>query len=171
MSGQLRIELYVDTCCPFAWIGHHWLAEVGRHRAVELALHLVRLPMRNEREAISIGCRPLLAHTWKPARVPTGAVVQHGPEVLTPLYEEIARRIFVKSRSLVSDPRGPRLGDRCHAVRGRAARPGWSTKPRAAPAIARPEPATRRPWHTGHRHARVYRPGTLYARRDQREEC
>jgi predicted DsbA family dithiol-disulfide isomerase len=70
VSGQLRIELYVDTCCPFAWIGYQWLAEVG-HRAVELALHLVSLPMLNERESISIGYQPLLAHTWKPARVPT----------------------------------------------------------------------------------------------------
>jgi hypothetical protein len=34
VSGQVRIELYVDPCCPFAWIAYQWLAEVQRHRAV-----------------------------------------------------------------------------------------------------------------------------------------
>ena len=45
MTGrQRKIDLYVDPCCPFAWIAYQWLAEVRRHRAVELALHLMSLP-------------------------------------------------------------------------------------------------------------------------------
>jgi hypothetical protein len=95
VSGtEVMIELYVDPCCPFAWIAYQWLAEVRRHRAVELRLHLMSLPMLNEHQSISPGYRRLLAHTWGPARVSATAVQQHGPDVLAPLYEALARRIF-----------------------------------------------------------------------------
>ena len=95
MSGsQVGIELYVDPCCPFAWNAYQWLVEVRRHRAVELALHLMSLPMLNEHQSISSGYRRLLAHTWRPARVAAAAVELHGPDALAPLYEAMARRIF-----------------------------------------------------------------------------
>ena len=94
MSGQVRIELYVDPCCPFAWIAYQWLAEVQQHRALELGLHLMSLPILNEHQSIPPGYRRLLAHTWGPARVAAAAVQQHGPDALAPLYEAMARRIF-----------------------------------------------------------------------------
>jgi hypothetical protein len=98
MSGsQRKIDLYVDPCCPFAWIAYQWLAEVRRHRVVELGLHLMSLPMLNEDQPISRGYRRLLAHTWGPARVATAAVQQHGSDALTPLYEAMARRIFAEA--------------------------------------------------------------------------
>jgi hypothetical protein len=58
-GSQGGIELYVDPCCPFAWIAYQWLAEVRRHRAVEVGLHLMSLPMLNEHQSISMlltGC-------------------------------------------------------------------------------------------------------------------
>jgi hypothetical protein len=98
MSGsQRKIDLYVDPCCPFAWIAYQWLAEVRRHRAVELGLHLMSLPTLNEHQPISRGYRRLLAHTWGPARVAAAAVQRHGRDALTPLYEAMARRIFAEA--------------------------------------------------------------------------
>jgi hypothetical protein len=94
VSGQVRIELYVDPCCPFAWIAYEWLAEVQLHRAVELGLHLMSLPLLNEHQSISPDYRRLLAHTWGPARVAAAAVQQHGPDALAALYKAMARRIF-----------------------------------------------------------------------------
>jgi hypothetical protein len=93
-GSQGGIKLYVDPCCPFAWIAYQWLAEVRRHRAVEFGLHLMSLPMLNEHQSISHGYRRLLAHTWGPARVAAAVVQQHGPDALAPLYEAMARRIF-----------------------------------------------------------------------------
>ena len=94
MSGQVSIELYVDPCCPFAWIAYQWLAEVQQHRALELGLFLMSLPMLNEHQSISPGYRRLLAHTWGPARVAAAALQQYGPDALAVLYEAMARRIF-----------------------------------------------------------------------------
>jgi hypothetical protein len=94
VSGHVRIELYVDPCCPFAWIAYQWLAEVRQHRPLELGLHVMSLPMLNEHQSIPLGYRRLLAHTWGPARVSAAAVQQHGPDILAPLYEALARRIF-----------------------------------------------------------------------------
>jgi len=95
MSGsQGRIEFHIDPCCPSAWIAFQWLAEVRRHRAVKLGLHLMSLAMLNEHQAISPSYRRLLAYTWGPARVATATVEQHGPDALESLYEAMARRIF-----------------------------------------------------------------------------
>ena len=95
MAGsRVGIGLYIDPCCPFAWIACQWLVEVRRQRAVELALHLMSLPMLNEQQSISPAYRRLLAHTWGPARVAAAAVELHGPDALEPLYEAMARRIF-----------------------------------------------------------------------------
>ena len=44
---------------PLAWIAYQWLGEVRRHRTVELALHLMSLPMLNEHQSISLGYRQL----------------------------------------------------------------------------------------------------------------
>jgi hypothetical protein len=44
-GSQSEIELYVDLCCPSAWIAYQWLAEVRRRRAVALGLHVMSLPM------------------------------------------------------------------------------------------------------------------------------
>jgi hypothetical protein len=82
VNGQVRIELYVDPCCPFAWIAYQWLAEVRRHRAFELGLQLMSLPMLNEHQSTSPGYRRLLAHTRGPARVAAAVVQQHGPDAL-----------------------------------------------------------------------------------------
>jgi predicted DsbA family dithiol-disulfide isomerase len=79
------MELYVDPCCPFAWIAYQWLAEVQQQRALELGLQLMSLPMLNEHHSISPGYRRLLAHTWGPARVAAAAVQQHGSVALAAL--------------------------------------------------------------------------------------
>jgi hypothetical protein len=52
------------------------------------------LPILNEHQAISPSYRRLLACTWGPARVATAAAQIHGPDVLAPLYEAMARQIF-----------------------------------------------------------------------------
>jgi hypothetical protein len=95
VGAQVRIDLCVDPCCPFAWIACEWLAEVHQHRALRLGLHLMSLAMLNEHRSISPDYRRLLAHTWGPARVAAAAVQQHGP--LAALYEAMARRIFARA--------------------------------------------------------------------------
>jgi mycothiol-dependent nitroreductase-like protein len=112
MSGQVRIELYVDPCGPFAWIAYQWLAELQQHRAVEPGLHL-SLPLLNEHQSLSPSYRRLLAHTLGPARV-AAAVQQHGPGRPDTALRGDGAPDLRRSRSLPSDPRGPRVGDpRC----------------------------------------------------------
>ena len=94
MGAQVRIDLYVDPCCPFAWIAYQWLAEVQQHRALELGLHLMSLPMLNEHRSISPGYRRLLAHTGarRGRRPPPSSSM--APNTLAALYEAMARRIL-----------------------------------------------------------------------------
>ena len=118
----VRIELYVDPCCPFAWIAYQWLSEVRRHRAVELGLHLMSLPILNEHQSISPGYRRLLAHTWGPARVSTAAVEQHGQ---TSSRRSTWRSLAASSARpiITGDQQRARLGHHRCAVRGRTASP------------------------------------------------
>ena len=69
------VSLYVDPCCPFAWIAYRWLLEVRRYQSIELRLDLMSLPILNEDQDISPQYRRLLERTWAPARArwPPGA--------------------------------------------------------------------------------------------------
>ena len=156
MSGQVRIERYVDPCCPCAWIAYQWLAEVRQHRALELGLHLMNLPMLNEHQSISPGHRRLLAHTWGPARVAAAAGEQHGQEALAALYEAVARRIFAGAdhyqviredlESVILDAPS-QVGLPAHGRRGRQRR-----LRRFAPSQPRRRNGThgQRRWHAAH---------------------
>jgi hypothetical protein len=67
VSGQVRIELYVDPCCPFAWIAYQWLAEVQQHRAVELGLHLMSLSGYSQLSVVPClvnGFMPRVGRRW-----------------------------------------------------------------------------------------------------------
>jgi hypothetical protein len=88
------VSLYVDPCCPFAWIAYRWLLEVRRYQSIELRLDLMSLPILTEDQDISPKYRRLLERTWAPARVAAAAVHHHGAGVLPRLYAAIARRIF-----------------------------------------------------------------------------
>ena len=95
MTGrQRKIDLYVDPCCPFAWIAYQWLAEVRRHRAVDSAAPDDDLPCSTNtspsRAAIGDSAPPGAGS----GRRRSGSAAW--PDALTPLYE-MARRIFAEA--------------------------------------------------------------------------
>jgi 2-hydroxychromene-2-carboxylate isomerase len=75
----MRVELYVDPVCPFAWIASRWLLEVRRQRDLDLAFRLMSLAVLNEGRGNPENDR----HTgpesgWRPARVAAALIAERG---------------------------------------------------------------------------------------------
>jgi len=88
-----NVDLWVDPACPWAWITSRWLLEVEQQRDVSVQFHVMSLAVLNESKDISDDYRRFLVNAWGPVRVLIAAEVEHGPEVVRPLYSAMGTRI------------------------------------------------------------------------------
>ncbi len=95
-SPVVRVQVFVDPSCPFAWITSCWLLEVERQRALDLTFALMSLPMLNEGRELEPWYREFNDRAWGPARVCAAAVDRHGVRVLRDLYTALGQRIHVE---------------------------------------------------------------------------
>jgi hypothetical protein len=89
------VAVYVDPCCPFAWITSRWLAEVERQRPVALDVRLVSLSVINEHRELDDWYRGFNDRAWGPARVFAAVREEHGPDGARAFYEAFGRRFHV----------------------------------------------------------------------------
>jgi hypothetical protein len=68
------------------------MLEVEKVRPVETRWHVMSLAILNAGRDLSDNYRDFLDFAWGPARVCTAAVLQHGQEVLGPLYTAMGTR-------------------------------------------------------------------------------
>ena len=94
-SDATPVVIYVDPCCPFAWITSRWLVEVERQRPVALDFRLVSLSVINEDRELEAWYREFNDRAWGPARVFAAVRAGHGPAGARAFYEAFARRFHV----------------------------------------------------------------------------
>ena len=63
------VAVYVDPCCPFAWITSRWLVEVERQRPLAFDFRVVGLAVINEGRELDDWYRGFNDRAWGPARV------------------------------------------------------------------------------------------------------
>ena len=97
-SGLPTSELWFDPLCPWAWMTSRWLTEVTRVRDVEVRWNVMSLAVLNEGRDLPADYRRLMDSAWGPVRVVTAARVEHGQEVIKPLYDEIGTRVHLQGR-------------------------------------------------------------------------
>lgn len=93
-----KVEFWFDCVCPWAWMTSRWMGEVEQVRDVEVTWRPMSLSVLNEGRELSEEYTELMTKAWLPARVVTAAMVEHGQEVVKPLYDAIGTRFHPGGR-------------------------------------------------------------------------
>ena len=95
---RVSVDFWFDPICPWAWMTSRWMDEVARLRPVDVRWRVMSLAHLNEGRDLPDDYLELMGRAWGPVRVVTAARVEHGREVVKPLYDAIGTRLHPGGR-------------------------------------------------------------------------
>jgi len=97
-SGAPPVQFWFDPVCPWAWMASRWVDEVTALRGLDVTWKVMSLAYLNEGRDLPAPPANTMHRDWGPVRVLTAARVQHGREVVKPLYDAMGTRIHPEGR-------------------------------------------------------------------------
>jgi len=85
--------MWFDPACPWAWLTSRWLKEVEKVRDVRIDWRVMSLSVLNEGRDLSPDYLELMAASWGPVRVITGARRDVGDSAVLALYDAMGTLI------------------------------------------------------------------------------
>jgi 2-hydroxychromene-2-carboxylate isomerase len=99
IDGRTVADFWFDPMCPWAWMTSRWMLEVEKVRPVTVRWNVMSLSYLNEGREVSEDYSRKLQKGWANVRVLTAARLQHGDDVLGPLYTAMGTRIHLQKNT------------------------------------------------------------------------
>ena len=94
-ASPSHADFWFDPVCPWAWMTSRWVLEVEKVRDVTVSWHVMSLAVLNSEQEIPDEYREWLANAYGPVRVVTAARLQHGEDVVLPLYTALGTQFHL----------------------------------------------------------------------------
>jgi protein-disulfide isomerase-like protein with CxxC motif len=86
------VDFWFDPLCPWAWISSRWLLEAAKVRELDPHFHVMSLGILNADKELDPQYMEFLKFAMAPVRVVTAARLEHGDDVVLPLYTALGTR-------------------------------------------------------------------------------
>ena len=97
MEERKKVRFWFDPICPWAWLTAQWMLEVENLRPVDVEWHEMSLAVLNKGRDIPPKYAEAMKRAWAPVRVVTAARVEHGGDVVLPLYAAMGTHIHIEA--------------------------------------------------------------------------
>jgi len=94
-AAPSHADFWFDPICPWAWMTSRWVLEVEKVRDITVSWHVMSLAVLNSDKEIPDEYREWLGKAYGPVRVVTAARLQHGEDVVLPLYTALGTQFHL----------------------------------------------------------------------------
>ena len=102
MNEKVKVDLWFDPICPFAWITSRWVLEAAKVRDIDPQWNVMSLSYLNKDREVDEAHQSAFALAWGPVRVVAAVMAKHDNDAVLRLYTALGERIHLKKEK-VSD--------------------------------------------------------------------
>ena len=110
-SSTRDIQFWFDPLCPWAYVAARWLDEVAAQRDLSITWRVMSLAHLNSGPDLPEALADFVERAWGPVRVLTAARLEHGRDVVKPLYDAIGVRVHQEEREDLDEVLAEALAD------------------------------------------------------------